>query len=213
MARSLSFGRRLPLAVLTFATLQWVSCARADVLAIGDDGTLTLHSGPALYLSSDMRPAPLPALPDRRAARPRTHRDRPASEGVLRDIDASSARFDVSSDLVRAVAQQESAFRATARSTRGALGIMQLMPETARQYCEAGCSSSQNVAAGTAYLHDLLERYQGDIVKALAAYNAGPRAVDRFGGVPPYPETRDYVDAIFARMSADALSEPVAGGR
>jgi soluble lytic murein transglycosylase-like protein len=85
---------------------------------------------------------------------------------------------------------------------------MQLMPETARTYCAAPCSAAQNVEAGTAYLQALMQRYDGDIVKTLAAYDAGPRAVDRFGGLPPYRETQAYVDAILARMSATALADP-----
>ena len=119
-------------------------------------------------------------------------------------IASSAAHFALSPLLVSAVAWRESAFNASAVSPKGASGIMQLMPETQRAYCASPCSASANVEAGTAYLSTLMQRYDGDVMKALAAYDAGPRAVDRFGGVPPYRETEAYVDAILSRMSAQA---------
>ena len=161
-----------------------------------------VHSGPALDTSAD-EPQALPAEPSR--AR---HATRNASPNVGTAIAHSAAHYSLSPALVAAVAWREFAFNAQAVSPKGAKGIMQLMPETARAYCVAPCSASQNVEAGTAYLQTLMQRYDGDIVKALAAYDAGPRAVDRFGGLPPYHETQAYVDAILARMSATALAGP-----
>jgi soluble lytic murein transglycosylase-like protein len=104
----------------------------------------------------------------------------------------------VRSDLVRAVMQVESAFNPAAVSPKGAMGLMQLMPATARQY---GVSNPfnpvENVRAGVKYLRELLDRYQDNEELALAAYNAGPGAVDKHGeSVPPYKETRDYVARI-----------------
>jgi len=98
-------------------------------------------------------------------------------------------------DLVRAVMQVESGFNPYARSTKGALGLMQLMPATIRQYGVINpFNPAENVRAGVAYLRTLLERYQDNEQLALAAYNAGPGAVDHHGQkVPPYRETRDYV--------------------
>ena len=183
--------------------------ARADVLAIGDDGSVTVNSGPALYMSSDLHPQPLPQ-PSPRAAE-RSH-SRPvaavANPGVRMAIATSAANHAVSPALVSAVAWRESSFNADALSPKGARGIMQLMPDTARRYCTDTCLPSDNVEAGTAYLSELLARYDGDIVKALSAYDAGPGAVDRFGGMPPYRETKDYVDAILARMASNALAGP-----
>ena len=178
--------------------------AHADVLAIGDDGSVTVHSGPALYTSSDLKPQ---ALPPETSGITR-HAARNANPTVRTAIADSAAHYSLSPALVSAVAWRESAFNAKAVSPKGAKGIMQLMPETARAYCAAPCSAAQNVEAGTAYLQMLMQRYDGDIVKALAAYDAGPRAVDRFGGLPPYRETQAYVDAILARMSAAALADP-----
>jgi len=179
--------------------------ARADVLAIGDDGSVTVNAGPALYLSPDLHPQPLPMA----SARPRSHAVAAvASSSVRTAITNSAANHRVSADLVSAVAWRESSFNANALSPKGAQGIMQLMPDTARRYCTEACLPSDNVEAGTAYLSELLTRYNGDIVKALSAYDAGPGAVDRFGGMPPYRETKDYVDAIMARMASSALAGP-----
>jgi soluble lytic murein transglycosylase-like protein len=177
---------------------------QAEVLAIGDDGSVTVHSGPALYTSADLKPQILPAETPRISRRA----TRTANPVIRTAIANSAAHYSLSPALVSAVAWRESAFNAQAVSPKGAKGIMQLMPETARAYCAQPCSASQNVEAGTAYLQALMQRYDGDIVKALAAYDAGPRAVDRFGGLPPYRETQAYVDAILARMSATALADP-----
>ena len=104
----------------------------------------------------------------------------------------------VRSDLVRAVMQVESAFNPNAISPKGAMGLMQLMPATMRQYgVRNAFNPVENVRAGVAYLRDLLDRYSNNEELALAAYNAGPGAVDKHGqAVPPYRETRNYVAKI-----------------
>ena len=113
-------------------------------------------------------------------------------------IDEHARRNGVRVDLVRAVMQVESAFDPAARSPKGALGLMQLMPATMRQYGVVNpFNPAENVRAGVAYLRELLDRYENDETLALAAYNAGPAAVDRHGQqVPPYRETRNYVAQI-----------------
>jgi len=115
------------------------------------------------------------------------------------DLISEHARTNgVRPDLVRAVMQVESAFNANARSPKGALGLMQLMPATIRQFgVKNPFNPVENVRAGVAYLRELLDRYQNNEELALAAYNAGPGAVDKHGqNVPPYRETRNYVAQI-----------------
>jgi soluble lytic murein transglycosylase-like protein len=114
-----------------------------------------------------------------------------------------SQRQGVRADLVRAVMQVESAFNPSAISPKGAIGLMQLMPATIRQYGVTNpFDPAQNVGAGVAYLRVLLDRYQNDETLALAAYNAGPTAVDRHGQtIPPYRETRNYVAQISRMVS------------
>jgi len=104
---------------------------------------------------------------------------------------------------LRAVAHAESAFRADAVSPKGALGVMQLMPETARQYRVANpLAAGDSIRAGARHLSWLLDRYAGDRLLAAAAYNAGPGAVAHFGGVPPYAETQAYVAKVEALYHA-----------
>jgi soluble lytic murein transglycosylase-like protein len=109
-----------------------------------------------------------------------------------------STLHGVRADLVRAVIQAESAFNPFARSVKGAMGLMQLMPATAAEYQVTNAyDPAQNIRAGVAYLKRLLVRFSQNEELALAAYNAGPAAVDKYGGVvPPYRETRNYVSKI-----------------
>jgi Transglycosylase SLT domain len=101
--------------------------------------------------------------------------------------------------LVRALIQVESKFRPTARSRKGAMGLMQLMPSTAREYnLRNPFEPKANIEAGIKHLRTLLDRFGSSVELALAAYNAGPEAVDRFNGIPPYRETRNYVSRIIS---------------
>ena len=121
-------------------------------------------------------------------------------------IDSAARRNRLDPALLDAVIRQESGFRADVVSSAGAVGLMQLMPGTAR---ELGVSDpfdpAQNVEGGAKYLRSLLDRYDGRLDLALAAYNAGPAAVDHFGGVPPYRETREYVSSIMSGYRSAVL--------
>jgi soluble lytic murein transglycosylase-like protein len=112
-------------------------------------------------------------------------------------------------DLVRAVVQVESAYNPYARSPKGALGLMQLMPATMREFgVRNPFNPIENIRAGVSYLRQLLDRYSNDEALALAAYNAGPGAVDRHGtAIPPYKETRDYVTKVH-KMAGTATRVP-----
>jgi soluble lytic murein transglycosylase-like protein len=117
-------------------------------------------------------------------------------------IEEHAAAHDVSPALVRAVIQAESAFNPHARSHKGAMGLMQLMPATAHEFSVIDpYDPRENIRAGVAYLKQLLVKYSDESL-ALAAYNAGPAAVARYGRIPPYRETRDYVEKI--RRATDA---------
>lgn len=120
--------------------------------------------------------------------------------GPYRDlIEIAARRHALSPSLVEAVARVESNFDPNALSPKGARGLMQVMPRTAERFGimrEDLWDPTSNLAAGTAYLANLLDRYQGDLDLALAAYNAGEGAVQKHGGIPPYRETRNYVRRV-----------------
>ena len=135
-------------------------------------------------------------------------------EEMIREV---SARYRVDPALVRAVIQTESNWNSSAVSRKGALGLMQLVPGTAHQLgVNNAFDPKQNLDGGVRYLHTLLERYNGDLDRALAAYNAGPGAVDRAGGIPRYRETRDYVQKVtdsYFRPGSDRLPQAFNGQR
>ncbi len=132
-------------------------------------------------------------------------------------VNVASGRYRLDPDLVNSVIRAESGFNVRAVSRKGAQGLMQLMPGTASKLGVPNAFDPQaNVEGGTKYLRELLERYNFDLVKALAAYNAGPLRVEQYGGVPPYYETRAYVARIvrdFNRKklaAKNAAKQPVA---
>ncbi len=112
-------------------------------------------------------------------------------------IDAAARAHDLDPSLVRAVIHAESGFNAGARSRKGAVGLMQLMPTTAREVGVADARvPTQNIRGGARYLASLLAQYRGDVTLAAAAYNAGPAAVAKYAGIPPYAETQVYVQRV-----------------
>jgi Transglycosylase SLT domain len=107
--------------------------------------------------------------------------------------DNAASKYGLPAGLVRAVVAAESGYRVDAVSPKGAIGLMQLMPETARELGVDPHNAAENVDAGARYLRNLLLKYDGHAYHALAAYNAGPGAVDKYHGVPPYRETQMYI--------------------
>ena len=139
----------------------------------------------------------------------------PPAEDVETAIERLGAELGLPAALIHSVVAAESAYNPSAVSSKGAVGLMQLMPETARELQVAdSLDPVQNLRGGTAYLKQLLERYEGrrdQLVRALAAYNAGPGKVDRYGGLPPYNETRLFVGRVIQRFLR-LTEEQAAGG-
>jgi hypothetical protein len=180
--------------------------ASAQIYAIRDEnGTLVLSDKP---LGAGARTFPVARTATIRTTRPA---DTVSVSRYDSLIEHHAASRGLRADLVRAVIQVESAFNPRARSPKGALGLMQLMPFTARELgVENPFDPEENIRGGTTYLRRLLDRFAGNEELALAAYNAGPSAVERYGQtIPPYRETRDYVRRIKGQTKVMATRAPV----
>jgi soluble lytic murein transglycosylase-like protein len=203
-------------AALALATLVVVP-AHADVLEIGADGEPRWISGPNVLqvASTDLAPQvalPLVEVPAEAAVVPDyavadTSRHAQAVPDAYADKVAElSARFDLSPALIEAVVWQESRWRDGAVSSAGARGLAQLMPGTAREMGVDPDDPYANLEGGARYLREQLDRFDGDLEKALAAYNAGPGRVESAGGIPRIRETQAYVAAIMGRLSNHSRS-------
>lgn len=179
----------------------------------GDVPRFASHPLDASYrlLIADEAPAPFPGHP---GSAGRSSRELEARKATLAPhIERVASRHAVDPDLVRAVIEIESRFHSGAVSPKGAVGVMQLMPDTARRYAVADRrDAAQNIEGGVRYLKDLLARFEGNVALALAAYNAGEHAVDRHGRViPRYRETMLYVpqvlEAYLRYRGSEAKSE------
>lgn len=188
--------------------------AHADVLEIGGDGARWI-AGPlsAPVLPPDGTaptaafevPADLAGIPDTIVA------NLAAQAGLVPAVYAGkvhelAARYDLSPALIEALVWQESRWRANAVSPAGARGLAQLMPGTARELGVDSNDPFANLEGGARYLRAQMDRFDGDLEKALAAYNAGPGRVERAGGIPAIRETQTYVAAIIGRLSSHARS-------
>ena len=166
-------------------------------------------------LADEIVPAPEAAepMPGASAALELAFREdqAPAGTPFAEEILTAARRYDVNPAVVAAVMRVESAFDPRARSHKGARGLMQLMPATAARFgvgVEELYTPARNLEAGVRYLRFLRERFGDDPVRVFAAYNAGEGAVERYGGVPPYRETRDYVKKVFGRLGVDMPATP-----
>ena len=128
---------------------------------------------------------------------------------LRRWVRALAPQYGLDSDLVEALVAAESSFKIRARSAKDARGLMQLLPATARRFgVKAIWDPVENLRGGMAYLRWLIERFDGQVPLALAAYNAGEHAVDRYQGIPPYKETQRYVQRITRQVTADSPHKP-----
>jgi soluble lytic murein transglycosylase-like protein len=206
--------RRLITPITIFATLSLIAsaapAARADYAVLrsgvrlhitgyertGDSVRLTM-SGGSVNVPADELVSVEPE--DQFAALPPA----PLSDGPYGNlIRAAALKHGLDEKLITGVIAVESNFNPRAVSRKKAQGLMQLIPQTAARYSVANIfDPAQNIEAGTHYLKDLLEKYRGNLSLALAAYNAGPEMVERYGGIPPFPETQKYVRQITARLA------------
>src|ERR1035437_21555 len=158
-------------------------------------------------LSSPL-PLPLPAPAHSPASIPAHSVPALSAPALHQVVDSASAAYHLDPDLVNTVIHAESGFNSHAVSPKGARGLMQLMPGTANQLGVNDAFDPQsNVTGGSRYLRELLERYNFDLVKALAAYNAGPERVERYRGVPPFHETQAYVARIVHEYNQKKIAQ------
>lgn len=195
---------RVVISVTIAALALLPAAARADVLEIGAAGARWIAGGvpPTTELASvglvDGPSVPAAAIADPTASAAIV------PQAYVATVRQLSARYDLSPALIEAVVWQESRWRANARSQVGARGLAQLMPATAQSLGVNPDAPLANLEGGARYLRLLLDRFDGDIEKALAAYNAGPGRVERAGGIPRIRETQTYVTAVMGRLSDHA---------
>lgn len=178
-----------------FVTLMYMPVAHATVYEYNNDGTVLKHEAFDYRSSQGMAQFEI--------VQPAVIQTTPAFSLLTADnhyetyIQKSAENYGLHADLIRAVIQAESAGNKNIVSPKGAQGLMQLMPATARQYGVTDpFDPEQNIDGGAKYLSYLFKHYDGDTRLALAAYNSGEGTVDKYGGIPPYAETKDYVKKI-----------------
>ena len=179
-------------------------------LGAASDGYVEIPTNQIDHYEKDTAPPPKAptSSPQRSAAVNPQRQEALTQEGLNQVVSGAGERHQIDPDFIRSVIKAESGFHQNAVSRKGALGLMQLMPGTAS---EMGITNpfdpKSNVEGGTKYLRDLLVKYNFDVNKALAAYNAGPQKVDRYHGIPPYYETQTYVSRIIRDFNRRKIAE------
>ena len=188
-----------------------IQYARSEVAAqttrlwlCADVGSGYIEVGNGEIVGHEAMPNAAPSTPPPQASTPKT-----TARDPIEKLIAGAARWQgIDPDFVASVVKAESGFAPTATSPKGARGLMQLMPHTAASLGVTDVfDPASNLEGGTRYLRQLLDRYDGDAVKALAAYNAGPQRVADFGGIPPFPETYAYVARIIQDYNRKKLEK------
>lgn len=186
-------------------------------LVVGDNTRLFFDEGTATFIDvptddiesfvKDLDPPPVPVVAPVPAPAP-APKALPPAPNLNELVKSASAAYHLDPDLVNSVIHAESGFNPHAVSRKGAQGLMQLMPGTASQLGVANAFDPEsNVDGGSRYLRELLEFYNFDLVKALAAYNAGTKRVEQYKGVPPYSETRAYVARIVHEYNRKKIAQ------
>jgi soluble lytic murein transglycosylase-like protein len=202
MASRTSISGQLIAAITVACTAP--GAARADVLEVGPNGSVKVLADAPNATWSGGAAEKGEAVPDAAV----TVVDDHASEGAYaKALEQVARAYDISPRLLEALIWQESRGNPAAVSKAGAVGLTQLMPATARQLGVDPRDPVQNLAGGAAYLRQQLNRFNGDVEKALAAYNAGPGRVQNAGGVPSIPETKAYVRAIVTRLASNLTTQ------
>jgi len=188
------------LVCMVAAATLYPGAAEADIyMRRGPDGTLHFSNCPMgtdwkLYARENKKQYRYASYPSR------TRNPYPPA-GYEELITSAARTYGLNPRIIRSVIEVESGFNPFARSPKGAMGLMQIMPQTAYDLgLNDPWDPAENIAAGTRYLSWLLRKYNGNLQLALAAYNAGPSAVDAYGGIPPYQETTEYVKNVLARI-------------
>lgn len=176
--------------------------ASADVIEIGDAGTVRVRTGGGdVQWIEPGRTGDVEEAPEVASAAITEIGTPQVPEAYAVALTRTAQEASVSPDLLAALVWQESRWRATALSPKGALGLAQLMPATARALAVDPRDPAANLAGGARYLRQMLDLFDGDVERALAAYNAGPGRVTRANGIPAIAETRAYVSNILDRLS------------
>jgi len=207
-ASAWNLNRRMASAGCLFALVMCPTLIGGEIISsTGPDGR-RIFSNTGNILVSPVGPSP--ALEP--GTRPRIRRKSRPPAGIGRLIDRIARKHGMDPELVRAVARVESNYNSRAISPKGALGVMQLLPETAKRFGVADAyDPAQNIEGGVRYLKFLRDLFPGELSLVLAAYNAGENAVRKHGGIPPYPETRDYVRKI-RKLYGRELPHTAGGG-